>query len=127
MDDGRLGSEGARLGSSVVRGIQVPSILGGAVRGTSRFHSFSTFNIGTGGQIYFDSQGSENILAQVTGLTQSTIDDTLGVVGNANLFFMNPRGIVFGPNASLDIAGSLTLTTAGQLNLNNRGYRRTNW
>ena len=119
VDDGRLGSEGARLGSSVVRGVQVPSILGGAVRGTSRFHSFSTFNIGTGGQIYFDSQGSENILARVTGLTRSTIDGTLGVVGNANLFFVNPRGIVFGPNSSLDIAGSLTLTTAGQLNLNN--------
>lgn len=119
VDDGRLGSEGTRLGTSVVRGVLVPSILGGAVRGTSRFHSFSTFNIGTGGQIYFDSQGSENILARVTGLTRSSINGTLGVVGNANLFFVNPRGIVFGPNASLDIAGSLTLSTAGQLNLTN--------
>ncbi len=118
VPDGTLGSEPSRVN----RNVAVPGgigtlINGGAIRGTSVFHSFSEFNVS--GRTYFSGQGLDTILARVTGLNRSTIDGTLGVVGNANLFLINPRGILFGPNATLDIAGSFVASTADRINLDN--------
>ncbi|MCA1992471.1 MAG: filamentous hemagglutinin N-terminal domain-containing protein [Coleofasciculus sp. S288] len=61
----------------------------------------------------------ENILTRVTGTQPSGISGTLGVQGNANLFLLNPHGIIFGPDAHLDIAGSLVATTAESLVFDN--------
>ncbi|WP_081587303.1 S-layer family protein [Geitlerinema sp. PCC 7407] len=92
---------------------QVDIITGGAQRGTNLFHSFQEFNIGGLQRVYFASPGGvENILSRVTGPTSSTILGTLGVLGDANLFLINPNGIVFGPDASLDLRGSFTGSTA---------------
>ncbi len=88
-------------------------VIGGAERGVNLFHSFLEFNIETGKGVYFANPvGIENILARVTGDNTSEILGTLGVLGNANLFFLNPNGILLGPNASLDLSGSFIGTTA---------------
>ena len=48
------------------------------------------------------------------------IDGKLQVTGgNANLFLMNPAGIVFGKGASLDINGAFTATTAKAIDFGN--------
>ncbi|MHC5613948.1 MAG: two-partner secretion domain-containing protein, partial [Nostoc sp.] len=91
-------------------------IEGGAARGTNLFHSFQDFNVGVGRGIYFaNPQGITNIFSRVTGSNSSNIFGKLGVLGNANLFLLNPNGIVFGKNASLDLQGSFLGTTANSL------------
>lgn len=90
-------------------------IDGGAIRADFLFHSFEDFNIGDGDSAYFSNpDGVANILSRVTGANPSDLLGQLGVLGDANLFFLNPNGIVLGPNASLDIAGSFVATTADQ-------------
>ncbi len=99
-------------------------IDGGVIRGTNLFHSFLEFNIGDGQRVYFlNPAGIENILTRVTGNNVSNILGTLGVTGgNANLFFINPNGIIFGRNARLDIRGSFVATTANAIQLGNQGF-----
>lgn len=88
-------------------------IEGGAMRGTNLFHSFLEFNVGEGQAVYFNPDGAiENILSRVTGENPSNIFGTLGVRTDANLWFVNPNGIVFGEDASLDLNGSFYATTA---------------
>ncbi|MEO0986678.1 MAG: filamentous hemagglutinin N-terminal domain-containing protein [Cyanobacteria bacterium J06639_14] len=95
---------------------QTFQIEGGAERGNNLFHSFETFSIETGQSVYFANPVAvENILTRVTGGTLSDIDGLLGVLGDANLFLLNPNGVIFGPNAQLDIAGSFMVSTAGSL------------
>jgi filamentous hemagglutinin family protein len=91
-------------------------IEGGARRGGNLFHSFQDFNVGNLQQVYFaNPAGVENILSRVTGRNPSNILGTLGVLGNANLFLINPNGILFGPNATLDIRGSFVASTASSV------------
>jgi filamentous hemagglutinin family protein len=96
----------------------VDQINGGATRGTNLFHSFQEFNVGEGRSAYFTNPaGIENILTRVTGTNPSNILGTLGVTGgNANLFLINPNGIIFGQNARLDVGGSFLASTASSLN-----------
>ena len=97
---------------------QVDRIDGGAMRGTSLFHSFAEFNIGEGRGAYFaNPTGIETIFSRVTGSNPSNLLGTLGILGNANLFFINPNGILFGLNASLDIRGSFVASTASSVTL----------
>ncbi|MBW4546512.1 MAG: filamentous hemagglutinin N-terminal domain-containing protein [Symplocastrum torsivum CPER-KK1] len=91
-------------------------IEGGALRGSNLFHSFLEFNIGDGQRVYFaNPSGIENILTRVSGSNASNLLGTLGVTGSANLFLINPNGIIFGLNAQLDIAGSFLASTANSL------------
>ncbi|XHR82819.1 MAG: filamentous hemagglutinin N-terminal domain-containing protein [Gloeotrichia echinulata GP01] len=114
VPDNTLGSE-----KSVVVPINSTSdrIEGGAIRGSSLFHSFQQFNIEEGKSTYFANPAQiENIFSRVTGNNSSQLLGTLGVLGNANLFFINPNGIIFGANAKLDINGSFVGSTANSLN-----------
>ncbi len=98
-------------------------IDGGAIRGSNLFHSFQDFNVGNLQRVYFaNPAGIENILGRVTGSQVSQILGTLGVLGSANLYLINPNGIIFGKNARLDIPGSFFASTASNLVLEN-GYK----
>ncbi|MEH1969436.1 two-partner secretion domain-containing protein [Nostoc sp.] len=92
-------------------------IDGGARRGANLFHSFGEFNVREGRAALFSNPaGIDNILSRVTGVKPSNIFGTLGVAdGNANLFFINPNGILFGPDARLDMRGSFLASTANSL------------
>ncbi|NEQ83047.1 MAG: S-layer family protein [Moorea sp. SIO2I5] len=96
-----------------VNGALIDLIEGGAIRESNLFHSFSDFNVAEFGRVYFaNPAGIENILSRVTGANVSNILGTLGVLGNANLFLINPNGIVFGSNSRLDLGGSFFGSTA---------------
>lgn len=95
-------------------------IDGGAQRNTALFHSFERFGINPNQTVFFSNPAIvENIFARVTGGTASNINGLLGVDGPANLFFVNPSGILFGPNAQLDVAGAFVVTTADRFLLPN--------
>ncbi|BAY50578.1 filamentous hemagglutinin outer membrane protein (plasmid) [Scytonema sp. HK-05] len=73
--------------------------------------------------VYFaNPEGIKNILTRVTGTSRSEILGRLGVLGNANLFLLNPNGILFGQNAQLDIDGSFVATTANAIGFGNLGF-----
>jgi filamentous hemagglutinin family protein len=114
VPDNTLGNENSVVvPNQNIRGIDSDRIDGGAVRGSNLFHSFEEFNIDEGRGAYFSNPDNIiNILTRVTGGNISQILGTLGVLGNANLFLINPNGIVFGPNARLDVGGSFFASTA---------------
>jgi filamentous hemagglutinin family protein len=115
--DGTLGAEKSVVTPNVdINGVNSARIDGGAKRGANLFHSFEQFNIGENGGAYFSNpDGITNIISRVTGSSTSNINGTLGVLGSANLFFINPNGIIFGANARLDIGGSFIGSTASSL------------
>ncbi|OLT59424.1 two-partner secretion domain-containing protein [Moorena bouillonii] len=117
VPDQTLGAEGSVvIPNTTVRGEIADKIEGGATRGANLFHSFQEFNVGELQRVYFaNPSGIENILTRVTGGNLSNILGTLGVDGAANLFLLNPNGMVFGPNARLDVAGSFFASTANSL------------
>ena len=91
-------------------------IGGGKLSGDNAnlFHGLSQFGL-TQGQIanFLSNPSTRNILVRVTGGAASRLDGLIQVSGsNANLFLMNPAGIVFGTSASLNVPGSFTATTA---------------
>jgi filamentous hemagglutinin family protein len=99
-------------------------ITDGTRRGRNLFHSFREFSVAPGGSASF--QGIDptvtNVFARVTGRNSSRIHglietlDSSGQISSANLFLLNPNGILFGNNAALRIGGSFIATTANRIN-----------
>jgi len=113
IPDETLGSESSTIHPALIQGSPGQLIEGGASRGASLFHSFAEFSIDEGDRAYFaNPDGIATIFSRVTGLGESQILGTLGVEGSANLFLLNPHGILFGPQARLDLGGSFGASTA---------------
>ncbi|MDB9513665.1 filamentous hemagglutinin N-terminal domain-containing protein, partial [Kamptonema animale CS-326] len=87
------------------------------------FHSFQQFGLSENQIANFISNPNiRNILARVVGGDASIINGLIQVTGgNSNLFLINPSGMIFGANASLNVAGSFTATTATGIGIG------TNW
>ena len=118
--DGTLGSESTIVSpNQTIENLPADLIQGGAARGSNLFHSFLEFNVNEGQRVYFGNPtGIDRILSRVTGSDISDIFGTLGVNGGADLFLINPNGIIFGPNAQLDISGSFVGSSAESIIFN---------
>lgn len=116
--DGTLGPRIALDGPDYAIGAEL-----GQQHGGNLFHSFEKFNIQTGESATFSGPDSiNNILSRVTGGSPSSIDGTLrSTIPNADVYLINPAGLMFGPNASLDVQGSFHASTADTLRLQDGG------
>ncbi len=110
--DGTLGRRVTRTGPNFAIGADL-----GQVRGRNLFHSFERFNIDTGGRVTFTGPGGiKNVISRVTGGERSSIDGTLAsTIPGADFYLLNPAGILFGPNARLDVKGAFHASTADEL------------
>jgi filamentous hemagglutinin family protein len=112
--DGKFGTSGPLTGPNY----SITADLG-RTRGNNLFHSFTQFDLNSGDTATFSGPGNiQNILARVTGGNASSIDGTVrSDIAGANLFLINPNGVIFGPNAVVDVTGSFAASTANYLKL----------
>jgi filamentous hemagglutinin family protein len=89
----------------------------GTRRGDNLFHSFERFSLDAGERATFSGpEEIRNVISRVTGGERSDIDGTIkSTIAGADFYFLNPAGVMFGPNASLDLQGSFHVSTADEL------------
>jgi len=116
--DGTLGHSGPLPGPDY----QIKADLG-QQHGGNLFHSFQDFNLSSHESATFSGPNSvNNVISRVTGGNPSNIDGLLrSTIPNADMYFLNPYGIMFGPNARLDVQGSFHASTADTLRLQDGG------
>ncbi|MEG4962277.1 two-partner secretion domain-containing protein, partial [Microcoleus sp. K4-C2] len=92
--------------------------------GANLFHSFTQFGLSEAQTANFlTNPNIQNILGRITGGNPSLINGLIQVTGgNSNLFLMNPAGMIFGPNASLNVPGSFNATTATGIGFGNNQW-----
>jgi filamentous hemagglutinin family protein len=95
----------------------------GQLRGGNLFHSFQDFNLQHFESATFSGPNHiQNVISRVTGGNPSSIDGLLRLtIPNADMYFINPYGIMFGPHARLDVQGSFHASTADYLRLKDGG------
>ncbi|MBI2947212.1 MAG: filamentous hemagglutinin N-terminal domain-containing protein [Verrucomicrobia bacterium] len=116
--DGTFGRSGPLAGPVY----QIAPDLGRQI-GPNLFHSFKEFSLKAGESATFSGpKDVQNVLSRVTGGGGSLIDGAIrSDIAGANVYLLNPAGVVFGPNAKVDISGSLAVTTADYLKLGGGG------
>ena len=116
--DGTLGPSGSLPGPDYVISDDL-----GSLHGSNLFHSFGEFSVLTGESATFTGPDMiENVIGRVTGGNSSFIDGLLScTILDANLFLLNPSGVMFGPNATLDVNGSFHVSTADFIRLSDNG------
>ncbi|QHG15329.1 filamentous hemagglutinin N-terminal domain-containing protein [Nostoc sp. ATCC 53789] len=135
VPDNTLGAESSQVIGNF-QGQSIEVITGGATRQINLFHSFREFNVsgGRGAYFFIPNASIANVLTRVTGSNRSEILGALGtiqVVGdnfapsNANLFLINPNGIIFGENSRLDVGGLFVATTANGIQFGAHGSLST--
>ncbi|MCP4688157.1 MAG: filamentous hemagglutinin N-terminal domain-containing protein, partial [Desulfobacterales bacterium] len=89
----------------------------GRTAGANLFHGFSTFNVNTAEKATFSGPAHvQNIISRVSGGEASSIDGTIqSTIPGANLYLLNPAGVMFGENASLDLTGSFHVSSGDYL------------
>jgi filamentous hemagglutinin family protein len=114
VTDGSVGPKVSLRGGEIEIGANL-----GTRRGDNLFHSFEKFGIAPGQTAIFTGPGTiRNVISRVTGGEVSNIDGTLrSTVGQADLYFVNPAGVMFGPNARLDVPEAFHVSTAHELRL----------
>ncbi|GJL50445.1 MAG: hypothetical protein NPIRA01_16720 [Nitrospirales bacterium] len=116
------------LGTIVTPGGTTLNVTGGTRPddGRNLFHSFENFSINADQIANFlndHNLPTKNIFSRVTGGNPSNIlgmiktTDAIQGFGDANFYLMNPQGIIFGPNAQLNVGGSFYATTANNIEL----------
>src|SRR3954447_22928359 len=112
--DGRLSPAQTLPGPNYAIGADLGRQVGGNL-----FHSFGRFGLSAGESATFSGPGTvANVIGRVTGGAQSSIDSTVrSTMPGANLYLINPAGVVFGPNARVDVSGSFHASSADYLRL----------
>lgn len=107
--------------------VQIPANLGGQ-KGPNLFHSFLEFSIrdpqhtATFLPPSSDLPRVDRILARVTGQAVSELNGTLrSEIPGADLYFINPHGVIFGASARIDVDGAVSISTADYLRLGDSG------
>ncbi|MDY7012731.1 MAG: DUF4347 domain-containing protein, partial [Cyanobacteriota bacterium] len=104
-------------------------ISGGTLSGNggNLFHSFTQFGL-SDTQIanFLSNPQIQNILGRVVGGDPSIINGLIQITGgNSNLYLMNPAGIIFGQNASLNVPADFFATTATGIGLDGNSWFNT--
>jgi filamentous hemagglutinin family protein len=99
----------------------------GKLAGDNLFFSFQYFNVGTGETALYTttSPGINNVISRVTGGYTSTIDGTISLhaaSGDPNFFFINPAGVTFTANASVNVPAAFHVTTADYLKFSDGNF-----
>jgi filamentous hemagglutinin family protein len=120
IPDTTLSAERSTVDAATTDGTSTYTIDGGAFRGSNLFHSFEQFSVPGGDTAVFANPDFvTHIISRVTGGNLSALEGVIQAHGNANLWLINPAGIVIGPNARLDIGGSFLATTGEGLQFDN--------
>jgi filamentous hemagglutinin family protein len=112
--DGRFSAAQTLVGPNYAIGANL-----GKQVGSNLFHSFGSFGLATGESATFTGPATiSNIIGRVTGGNSSSIDGRIqSNIARANLYLINPSGIVFGPNATVNVSGSFHASTGDYLRM----------
>lgn len=118
-------------GTIVTQSEQQFDIEGGKLSadGGNLFHSFQSFRVDAGEVANFSTASSvQNVFARVRRSNPAIINGELQLSGSsANLFLMNPAGVIFSENATLNLPANFTATTANAIEFENSAIPGREW